>query len=251
MQSHGVKPYNNNLHMILGAATEMYTSNLKWYNFAQYMNWGKRVYGPYTIRNAYYQANIDAFANAPLPDDASITLAVAGDSACLELHIPFSEITGAHGTDKIGFSQPVTLFFVNDTTVTNIPYRTVYFRRTVDGMPVIGRFYRFNVGEHGRITKMSIAWPNLKRIKSLPTISPDDVVNCIRNGDAIKGPLPTNIGDIDWSKIKSVAIKKATPSYQKDNDQLYPLLRLDVVVDTGDVNVEMGMDCPIFDENKP
>lgn len=168
-----------------------------------------------------------------------------------ELHIPFSDITGGHGTDKIGFSQPVSLFFVNDTIITNIPYRTVYFRRTVDGMPIIGRFYRFNVGEHGRITKILISWQNLKRIKTIPTISPDDVVNCIRKGDAIKGPLPTNIGDIDWSKIKSLTIKKATPSYQKDDDQLYPFLRLDVVVDTGYVNVEMGMDCPIFDENKP
>jgi len=82
MQSHLVKPYNSNLHMILGADTEMYTSNLKWYDFSQYVNWGKRVYGPYTIRNAYYQANIDAFANAPLPDGAEITLAVANDTAC-------------------------------------------------------------------------------------------------------------------------------------------------------------------------
>ena len=168
-----------------------------------------------------------------------------------ELHIPFSDITGGHGTDKIGFSQPVSIFFVGDTSITNIPYRTVYFRRTVDKMPIIGRFFRFNVGEHGRITKISIAWPNLKRVKSIPTISPDDIVNLIRNGDAIKGPLPTNIGDIDWTSIKSVTIKKATPSYQKENDQLYPFLRLDVVVDTGGFNVEMGMDCPIIDESNP
>jgi len=168
-----------------------------------------------------------------------------------KLHIPFSNITGGHGTDRIGFSQPVSLFFINETTVTNIPYRTVYFRRTVDGMPINGRFFRFNVGEHGRITKMSISWPNLKRVKSISTISPDDVVNCIRNGDAIRGPLPSNVPGIDWSTIKSITIKKATPSYQKENDQLYPFLRLDVVVDTGSFKVEMGMDCPIFDENKP
>lgn len=167
-----------------------------------------------------------------------------------ELHIPFSDITGGHGTDKVGFSAPVTLFFVGNTVITNTPYRTVYFRRAVDGMPIIGRFYRFNVGEHGKITKISITWTNLKRVKSFTTVSPDDVVNFIRNGNAIHGPFPTNIGDVDWNNIKSVSIKGATPSYQIDNDRLFPFLRLDVVVDTGDVNVEIGMDCPIIDESK-
>jgi len=83
MQSHGVKPYNGNMHLILGATTETWTSALKWYNFAKYMNYGKHIYSPFTIRNAYYQANTDAFENAPLPDGTEITLAVAGDSACM------------------------------------------------------------------------------------------------------------------------------------------------------------------------
>lgn len=120
----------------------------------------------------------------------------------------------------------------------------------MDGMPIAGHFYRFNVGEHGKISKISIAWPNLKRAKSYRTVSPKDVIHFIRSGNAIRGPVPTSVGDIDWSSIKSVAIKKAVPSYQMANNQLYPFLRLDVLVDTGNGTVEIGMDCPIMDETK-
>lgn len=88
MQSHGVYPYNGNLHLILGAQTDTWTNPRKWQNLAHYMNYGTSIlaghYNPFTIRNAYYQGNHDAFQNAPLPPGTTITLAVAGDSACMD-----------------------------------------------------------------------------------------------------------------------------------------------------------------------
>ena len=84
-----------------------------------------------------------------------------------QLHIKFSDITGWIGKSKVDFSEPLTTFYVGNTVITNVPYRTVYFRRSVDGMPIAYEFYRFNVGEHGRISKISITWPTLKRIKSI------------------------------------------------------------------------------------
>jgi hypothetical protein len=85
MKNKGIKPYNSNLHLILGGDTVTWTSTLKWYNFARYLNYGRHnFYSPYTIRDGYYQANTDAFQNAPLPPSTVITLAVAGDSACLD-----------------------------------------------------------------------------------------------------------------------------------------------------------------------
>jgi hypothetical protein len=167
-----------------------------------------------------------------------------------KLHISFSDITGWLGTNKIDFSEPLTMYFVGDATITNIPYRTVYFRRSVDGMPIAGHFYRFNVGEHGKISKISIAWPNLKPVKSYSMASRKDVINFLRSGNAIRGPVPTSVGDIDWLSIKGVTIKKAVPSYQISNNQLYPFLRLDALVDTGNGTVDIGMDCPIIDETK-
>jgi hypothetical protein len=85
MKNMGIYPYNSNLHFIMGGDTDTYTSTRKWWNFATYMNYGRHnFYSPYTIRNAYYQANTDAFQDADLPEGATITLAVAGDSACLD-----------------------------------------------------------------------------------------------------------------------------------------------------------------------
>jgi hypothetical protein len=168
-----------------------------------------------------------------------------------KLNIQFSDITGWVSTNTIDYSEPsMTMFYVGDLTITNIPYRSVLFRRVVDGMPIVGEFYGFNVGEHGRIARLSIQWSNLQRGKSYSVISQKEVLNLIRKGDAIRGPVPQNVGDIDWSSIKSLTIKKAVPSYQMANNSLYPFLRLDVLVDTGHGIVEVGIDCPIIDESK-
>jgi hypothetical protein len=76
------------------------------------------------------------------------------------------------------------------------------------------------------------------------------VINLLRKGNAVRGPVPTDVADIDWPSIKSLTIKMAVPSYQMDGNRLYPFLNLDALVDTGNVKVEIGMACPIFDETK-
>jgi hypothetical protein len=168
-----------------------------------------------------------------------------------KLHISFSDITGWLGTNKIDYSEPLTTFYVGDAIITNVPYRTIYFRRSVDGMPIAYDFYRFNVGEHGGISKISIVWPNLKRVRSYQTVSPKDVVDFIRNGNATRGPVPTSIGDIDWPSIKSLTITDAIPSYLVNGNRLYPFLYLGAMVDTGNIKVKIGMACPLIDETKP
>lgn len=168
-----------------------------------------------------------------------------------KLHIRFSDITGWQSTNAIDYMEPVlTMYYVGDETITNIAYRSVLFRRVVDGMPIVAEFYGFNVGERGRITRLSISWPNLQRFKAYPVISKNEVVNLLRKGNAIRGPVPQDVGDIDWSSVKSLTIQKAVPSYQIANNALYPFLRLDALVDTGRGTVEIGMDCAIFDETK-
>lgn len=167
-----------------------------------------------------------------------------------KLHVSFSDITGWRGANKIDFSEPLTLYYAGNATITNIPYRTVYFRRSVDGMPISYGFYRFNVGEHGKISKIDLSWPNLKRNKSYRAISPKDVINSLRKGNAVHGPTSENAPYIDWPSIKSVTITKAIPSYLIDSGRLYPFLRLDAIVDTGHGNARLAIDCPIFDETK-
>jgi hypothetical protein len=167
------------------------------------------------------------------------------------LGINFSDIVGYSNTNRIEYLAPaMTLFYAGNDTITNIPYRTILFKRSVDGMPIAHRNDRINVGEHGMVSGISITWPKLKRIKSYRTISPKEVVKFLRAGNAVHGPVPTNIGGIDWSSIKSLRIKKAIPSYQLDGDRLFPFLYLDAIVDMGDGTVEIGMGCPLIDESK-
>jgi hypothetical protein len=86
MQNKGIKPYNGNLHLLLGCDTISFTSSsLMWY-WAKYLNYGTSTnagnYNPLTIRNAWYQAAKDAFRNASLPSGTVIDFTVTGDTAC-------------------------------------------------------------------------------------------------------------------------------------------------------------------------
>jgi hypothetical protein len=117
-------------------------------------------------------------------------------------------------------------------------------------MPVAPDFYGFNVGEHGKIRDISITWPDLKRIKSYTALSRKVVIDLLRKGDAVRGPTLGNAPYIDWPSIKSVTITKAMPSYLINNTRLYPFLRLDATIDTGNGNARVAIDCPIIDESK-
>jgi hypothetical protein len=86
MQSKGVKPYNSNLHLLLGCDTISYASpTLPWY-WSRYMNYGTSTNAgnsdPLTIREAWYQGAQTAFQNQHFPQN--LIFAVAGDSACMD-----------------------------------------------------------------------------------------------------------------------------------------------------------------------
>jgi hypothetical protein len=84
MQSAGVKPYNNNLHLLLGCDTTEYADpNILAY-WARYMAFGQSTnYNPMTIRSAWYQAAHYAYQLSGVHYAISpLTFAVAGDSAC-------------------------------------------------------------------------------------------------------------------------------------------------------------------------
>jgi hypothetical protein len=88
MKNAAVKPYNSNLHLLLGSATDCYPSLTFGKNWAQYMNYGTNGPTPHpmTIRDAWYQAarDADAIYKQSLPDGASsAVMAVAGDTACM------------------------------------------------------------------------------------------------------------------------------------------------------------------------
>jgi len=83
MQSLGVKPYNSNLHLLLGCDTTEYANKDMLIFWARYINWGIATHSPMEIRAAWYQAAKDAYAYMiSKPGDTALNWAVAGDSSC-------------------------------------------------------------------------------------------------------------------------------------------------------------------------
>ena len=83
MQNAGIKPYNSNLHLLLGSDTDSFTHSLLLYHWATYMNYGRFTNSPMTIRAAWYQAAQDAYRSSGINYGETIKFVVAGDSACL------------------------------------------------------------------------------------------------------------------------------------------------------------------------
>ena len=150
-------------------------------------------------------------------------------------------------------------YFVNSKAIHNTEAREMRFRRAVDGISFTsvstGGDGEIDFGEHGKITKIQIAWRNMERDKSYPTISSEIMVKSIRDGKAIQGLIPDNLGGIDWPTVKSVNIKKAEACYYAGGDPfapsdwLQPYAALWTTVDTGHGNIDVEIDCPIVDES--
>jgi len=107
MQYYGVYPYNNNLHLLLGSATDSATSANLLQLWAKYMNWGTSTnYNPLTIRAAWYQAAKDAYKNVSLPSGTTIKFVVAGDTACFDDKLQLNYLPSGSWQ----YDTPVTVF---------------------------------------------------------------------------------------------------------------------------------------------
>jgi hypothetical protein len=82
MQSANIKPYNSNLHLLLGVNTTSFTDRNREALWAQYMQFGKTPGSPMTIQAAWYQAARDGFQLSKFSYDGTISYAVAGDANC-------------------------------------------------------------------------------------------------------------------------------------------------------------------------
>lgn len=178
-----------------------------------------------------------------------------------ELGIDTSEIPkNSTGSANFRFWEPFKEYFLKDKIITNIEFRAVDFRRSVDGGNVLGAGTAGNgqifFGEHGKPVKIDIAWPNMERFKSYPTVTPDIIVKWIGEGKAVHGGILMNLPDIDWSTIKSLTLNKAQISYYagdrvSPSEWLIPLVSLWGTVDTGQFKTDLEVDCPVIVETKP
>jgi hypothetical protein len=163
------------------------------------------------------------------------------------------------GSPEFHFGEPLTVYAVNRTFVTNIAYRSVGCRRAVDGAPVIGSGAggdcHIEFGENGKPSKIMLSWRNLERHKAYPTAPPQTLIKWIRQGKAVQGMVRMDAEPIDWKTVKSVTITASKLCYYaggpfNPSDWLMPFAALWATVDTGKGNVDLEIDCPIIDETK-
>jgi Family of unknown function (DUF6345)/Transposase len=106
MQSHGIKPYNNNLHLLLGTDSTNVTSPTVLKFWADYMNYGVTNFGPMTVKDSWFQAGKNAYKGVRIA--FPMKFAVAGDTACQDDYV------------QPGFSSPPagTQFYNSQTIYT-------------------------------------------------------------------------------------------------------------------------------------
>lgn len=159
------------------------------------------------------------------------------------------------GSPDFHFGQPFTVYRANHSLVTNIAYRSVGFRRAVDGVPIVGNGVggdcHIEFGEYGKPTKIMLSWRNLERHKLYPTASPNTLMQWIREGKAVQGMIRMDAETIDWRTVKSLTITGAKLCYYgggtfEPSDWLIPFVELWTSVDRGHGTIDVEIDCPII-----
>ncbi len=151
------------------------------------------------------------------------------------------------------FDPEVTMYWVNSAMVTNIPYRSVFFRRSLKGVSFVGNDVGgncwINFASHRTISKIVLKWPEVERFKSYPVASFQSIIKWIHQGRSVHGYIPMDFGTIDWPAAKKITVTKAQAVYVTGQNYIHPIASLWATVDTGHGNVEVEIDCPIIDES--
>jgi len=201
----------------------------------------ERQYGPTNLAEGVP-------AITELPRLAADFVAKAGIKLS-EITNPFAAGGSAYSTPRFHFSEPMRIYYVGSNNITNVEYRTVKFWRCVNGIPVIGGDGgTITFGEHGTIRKFSITWRTLERHQSELSVTPEAAMTFLREGKAVQELIE---GEIDWAKVNSVTIKRASPLYDDGHTEwLWPFLGLVAVTEPSYGHTQFGIDCPIIDETK-
>jgi hypothetical protein len=157
------------------------------------------------------------------------------------------------------FASDMT-FFENHTSITNTIYRGIRFRRAIDGARFVGNGNGGNgeirFGDHGKISKISLSWRKLEPQKRYSTADPKNIIEWMQGGKAVQGMISMNAEPINWSTVKSVTVTKIKVCYYagdpfNPSEWLMPFGALWTTVDTGHGNIDVEIDCPIFDTSRP
>jgi hypothetical protein len=130
----------------------------------------------------------------------------------------------------------------NGVSVNIIPSSSISFTRQMDGVEFLGNgwfdgcFIEF--GHDGQLYRLRVLWRNLKCEKSYPTLTPEAMMQRLRDGKCVWNPY--GLAEPAW--IKKIIITKATPYYYgKDptetQNYVYPFADLTTTLEMVRTNI--------------
>lgn len=140
------------------------------------------------------------------------------------------------------------------TTGTNeIDARGVLFVRQIDGVSFAGigvaGGFQVEFVSHAKVRKLELVWRNLQRWKKFRVASPGQIIQWIKDGEAVM-PAP----NVNPDEIKKLTVVKIAPLYMGElggerQDFTYPFASLNAIADMGRTNVNVQLYCPILSTN--
>lgn len=152
------------------------------------------------------------------------------------------------------FVPEIKILVKDSIFITNTPIRSVFFRRSLDGISFIGNDRGGNgwiyFAAQGAVKKISLKWPDLKRAESHATFSSTAIVKLIREGKSVYGYIPVEFAHVDLSSVKKLTIKKMEVCYMTGENSVQPIASLWTSAEIAGETIEMEIDCPIIENGK-
>jgi hypothetical protein len=138
------------------------------------------------------------------------------------------------------------------------PYKcTVGVSRRIDGIRAYGGNFRIVFRNHAEVESIDLSWPDLVPYECHPVANVTEIINYIKNGQAVL-PVPEFHFE-SLAKLKRLTVTKITPYYffEPASDGLFhPFAELEVTADLGKKNyrgeekLDLILRCPILSTNK-
>jgi hypothetical protein len=132
--------------------------------------------------------------------------------------------------------------------------RGIFFNRRIDGVNFagigLGGGCEITFGNRAKIARIKLVWPNLQPYEQYRVASPDEIIQWIRDGQAVQ----THKNLVNPADIKKLTITDCSPLYKGVNgeetqDFVYPFAQVEAVADLGKTNVDIQIYCPILSTN--
>jgi hypothetical protein len=133
--------------------------------------------------------------------------------------------------------------------------RGVSFERRIDGIPLSENWcFLIHFGRQGKIEDFSLKWRNIVPFESHSVLSPAQIIQMIKSGQAVLPSQFFNTGGLD--RKKRFTIVKAMPRYYNGNgreflDFMFPYVEMEIMAEMDGADATtFVIQCPILSTNR-